>query len=140
MLKPIPEPDADSRQFWEACKEKRFIVQRCTECLTPRYPPSHFCPHCRSTSTEWIESAGEGSIYSWIVVQHPIPRELYGDEVPYVVALIELNEGVRIASNIIGCDPEDIEASAPVKVVFEEAREGVVLPKFKLAGAAHGRA
>jgi uncharacterized OB-fold protein len=131
MLKPIPEPDSESLPFWQACRDRRLLVQYCGDCKTPRFPPTHHCPSCRSSNSEWVESAGRGMVYSWIVIHHPVPREVYGDDVPYVVALVELDEKVRIATNIIGCDPADIRAGMPVSVAFEEVRDGVVLAKFR---------
>jgi len=78
------------------------------DCGHVRFPPTRFCSKCRSIKCEWIESKGEGRVFSWIVVRHPVPRDVYAQEVPYVVALIELEEGVRIPSNVIGCEPEDV--------------------------------
>ena len=133
MLKPIPDADPESQPFWDGCREHRYRIQLCDDCKTPRYPPTRHCPACRSTNSHWIDSSGQGSVHSWIVVRHPIPREVYGDEVPYVVALIDLKEGVRVASNIIGCEPSAVRADMPVSVVFEAVRDGVVLPKFRPA-------
>jgi uncharacterized OB-fold protein len=78
-------------------------------------------------------------VFSWIVVVHPIPREIYADEVPYVVALIDLEEGARMASNIVGCAPGDVTAGMPVEVVFEKLTEEITLPKFRPAVGASDR-
>ncbi|QIE56712.1 Zn-ribbon domain-containing OB-fold protein [Pikeienuella piscinae] len=129
--KPIPVADADSATYWEGCREGRLLIQRCSECETLRFPPNRICAACHSDKVKWVEASGKGRVYSWIVVNHPVPREVYGDDVPYAVALIELEEGVRMVSNVIGCDPHAIAADMSVEVVFESGGEGVVLPKFQ---------
>jgi uncharacterized OB-fold protein len=135
-LKPLPVPDPDSAPFWAGCRAHRLLIQRCTACNAFRYPPGPVCPHCRARDSEWVASAGRGKVYSWIVVTHAVPSEVYAADVPYVVALIELEEGVRIASNIVGCPPAEVRADMRVEVVFDDAAPGVTLPRFKPAGAA----
>jgi uncharacterized OB-fold protein len=135
MLKPLPAPDSDSMPFWDGCRDHKLMLQRCTECGRFRFPPHRFCHRCQSEESEWIEASGKGEVFSWIVVVHPVPREVYAGEVPYVVALIDLEEGVRMASNIVDCDPHAVEAGMPVEVIFRPARDGIVLPLFRPAKA-----
>jgi uncharacterized OB-fold protein len=130
--KPRPALDPDSAPYWEACREHRLIVQRCGQCGKTRFPPGPTCPGCGATDHDWIASSGRGRVFSWIVVRHPVPAEVYAGDVPYVVALIELEEGVRLVSNVIGCVPEDVRANMPVTVVFDDVGE-VPLPKFRPA-------
>jgi uncharacterized OB-fold protein len=80
-----------------------------------------------------MESSGHGRVFSWIVVRHPVPREVYAADVPYVVALIELDEGVRIASNIVGIEPEKVTANMPVRVIFKPVTPEITLPIFEPA-------
>jgi uncharacterized protein len=134
--KPLPVLDSETRPFWEACRERRLVVQRCTECRHTRFPPTRFCARCNSPKAEWIESKGEGKVFSWIVVRHPVPRDIYAQDVPYVVALIELAEGVRIPSNIVGCTPEDVTAGMPVRVTFKPVTDDITLPVFEPAKTA----
>lgn len=129
--KPLPVVDPETRPFWEACREGRLMLQRCARCGHTRFPPTSFCPKCRSAEHEWVESRGRGRVFSWIVVRHPVPREVYAMEVPYVVALIELDEGVRMASNIVGIAPESVTAGMPVRVVFRRATPEITLPLFE---------
>lgn len=131
--KPIPVADADSAPYWEGCRDGRLLIQQCAECETLRFPPNRICGACHSDKMKWIEASGKGRVYSWIVVNHAVPREVYGDDVPYAVALIDLEEGVRMVSNVIGFDPHEIAADMPVEVVFEPGGESVVLPKFRPA-------
>ncbi|MBM3489978.1 MAG: Zn-ribbon domain-containing OB-fold protein [Alphaproteobacteria bacterium] len=132
-LKPLPVPDPDSEPFWQGCKRHRLLLRRCTDCGRLRYPPGPVCAHCGSRAGEWREASGRGRVYSWIVVRHPVPQEVFAAEVPYVVALIELEEGVRLASNLVGCPPEAVAADMPVAVTFEDVSETISLPKFRPA-------
>lgn len=129
--KPLPVPDVETRPFWDGCRAGKLLLQRCTGCGHKRFPPTHFCPNCRSAAQGWVESSGHGRVFSWIVVRHPVPRDIYAGEVPYVVALVTLDEGVRIATNIIGCAPEAVTADMPVRVTFREATAEITLPLFE---------
>jgi uncharacterized protein len=133
-LKPIPVADPDSAPFWAACREHRLMLQKCAACGAFRYPPGPFCPHCRSQSSEWIQSAGRARVFSWIVVTHPVPKDVYAGDVPYVVALVELDEGVRMASNTVGCAPSEVRGDMRVEVQFDDVAPGITLPRFKPAG------
>ncbi len=129
--KPTPVPDAETKPFWDGCNEHMLLLQACTACGHKRFPPTRFCPHCSAAGAEWVESNGHGRVFSWIVVRHPVPRDVYAGEVPYVVALIALDEGVRMASNIVSIAPEDVTADMKVRVVFREAASGLTLPLFE---------
>ena len=128
--KPIPVPDFDSAPFWEGCRQHKLLLQRCAACGHLRFPPSGMCPHCRSTQSDWIAATGRGRLYSWIVIRHPIPREIYGNDVPYVVALVDLEEGVRIPTNM-DCAPDVLVGDMPVEVVFDDVTPDLTLPKFR---------
>ncbi len=129
--KPVPVPDPDTQPFWEGCQQGKLLLQRCDACSRFRFPPGETCPNCGSDRASWVGSSGRGRVFSWIVVVHPVPREIYAADVPYVVALVDLEEGVRMATNIIGCQPGSIVADMPVQVAFERVSEAVVLPKFR---------
>ena len=134
--KPLPAPDVESAPFWSACRDHRLTMQCCSECEHHQYPPATFCEKCRSSKLRWVAVSGRGSVFSWIVVRHPIPSDVFGDVVPYVVALIELEEGPRMASNVIGCDVEAITDGMAVEVVFEDVTPEVSLPRFRPAAGA----
>lgn len=129
--KPLPVADSETRPFWDACQSGKLTIQRCISCGHVRFPPTRFCSKCRSAECEWIESKGQGRVFSWIVVRHPVPRDVYAKDVPYVVALIELDEGVRIPSNIVDCTPEDVTAGMPVSVTFRAVTPEITLPLFQ---------
>ncbi len=128
---PKPWPDADSAPFWDGCAEGRLMVPRCVEAHHPRWPPGPMCPVCQSQNTEWVRAGGEGSVYSWTVVTDPVDAALV-NQVPYIVALIDLPEGVRIIANLVGCEPDAVVAEMPVRLVFED-QEGLTIPNFRPA-------
>jgi len=131
--KPLPGLDIESAPYWQACHDHRLKVMRCADCMQYRYPPTVFCDNCRSPNSELVEVSGRGKVYSWIVVRHPIPREVFGDVVPYVVAMIELEEGPRLATNIIDCNVDAVTDGMPVEVVFDDVTPEISLPKFRPA-------
>lgn len=129
---PLPVADDDTEPFWAACREKRFVVPRCGECGRFRWPPGPMCPNCQSTAVDWVESSGLGRVYSWVVVNHAPHPEL-ADQVPYVVALVELPQGVRVLANITDCESTEIVADMAVELHFEKLRDGSWLPNFRPA-------
>jgi uncharacterized protein len=132
-MKPLPVPDNETRPFWDGCRDHKLTIQKCSACGTFRFPPGPYCAACRSKAVDWIEASGRGKIFSWIVVEHPIPKDVYGSDVPYVVAVVELEEGVRMVSNIVGCDPYSVSAEMPVRVQFDRVNETITLPRFRSA-------
>jgi hypothetical protein len=88
------------------------------------------CPSCQATETDWQEASGRGTVYSWVVAAHPVHPTL-ADQVPYVVGLVELEEGVRVVANVTGCEPEEVAAGMPVELYFEDVAAEVRLPNFR---------
>ena len=82
-----------------------------------------------------MEASGRGRVFSWIVVRHPVPKEVYADEVPYIVAIVALVEGVRMVGNLVGIDPDQVTADMPVVVRFDNVTDDITLPAFAPAGA-----
>ena len=110
---PLPEPDALTQSFWEACRNRRLEVSACDGCGHLFLPPGPCCPNCWSTELSVRAVSGRGRVYSYVVYRrtyHP------GMPAPYVVGLIELDEGPRLISNIVGCEPEDVEIDLPVQL------------------------
>ncbi len=130
-VKPLPVSDDISMPYWEACRRHELVIQRCRDCGIFRFPPASMCHNCHSTQTEWVLASGKGKVYSWIVVVHPVPKHVYDLEVPYVVALVELEEGVRVPTNIVHCDPHRVQAGMPLEVIFDDVTSDVSLPKFQ---------
>ena len=128
--KPLPQPTPWSKPFWEGCKKHSLLIQKCQDCQTVIFYPKMFCPDCLSSNIEWIKASGRGKVYSYMTVYSYQPTE-FQEDLPYVVAVIELEEGVRLMSNIIECPPEKLKCDMEVEVVFEDVTEEITLPKFR---------
>ena len=129
--KPLPRPAPESRAFWEGAAAHRLLLPRCSSCNRFWFPPSERCPHCLSADFAWVESKGKGRIYSFVVytrVYHPA----FADDVPYVVAIVELDEGPRLLSNIVGTPSDKIACDVRVRVTFDDVADGVSIPKFAI--------
>ena len=128
---PLPRPDHDTQPYWDAAAEGRLLVPRCAACGKGHWPPGPSCPWCHSGEIAWGEGPRTGTVYSWVVANHPV-AEVLADQVPYAIALIDLEPGVRVVGNVVGCDPAQIEAGMDVEVFFETREEGVVVPNFRV--------
>jgi uncharacterized OB-fold protein len=128
--KPLPKPNADTRIFWEQCKEHRLTFQKCNDCNHVRWPPALLCPQCHSVSHDGIVSPGRGTVYTF-VVYHQAFHPAFKEDLPYVVAVIKLEEGPQIVSNIVGCDPVKVACDMPVELIWEDITDEFSLPKFQ---------
>ncbi|USZ73600.1 Zn-ribbon domain-containing OB-fold protein [Natronosalvus halobius] len=122
----------DARRFWEAAQEERLIVQRCDECDEYVFPPQDVCAYCWADALDWVEVDGEGRIHSFSTIHVDI-HSTWGDRVPYTVAFVELDEGPFLVTNVVDCEPDDIEIGTAVEVTFGElpAEDGL-FPQFRL--------
>ena len=127
---PVPIPGPETQIFWEGCKEGEFRLQKCDDCGKVIFYPRALCPKCMSDKLSWIKSSGKGEIYSYSV-HHRGATPAF--KTPYVVALVDLEEGVRVMSNIINCDVNDVKIGMKVKVTFESLTDEISLPKFEPA-------
>ena len=132
--KPLPRIDEETKGFWEACQRHELYVQKCGACATLRYYPRAVCPRCLSDRIEWVRCSGRGTVYTFTVT-HQNQAPGFRDTLPYVLAYVELDEGVRMLTNIVGCAPDDVRIGMAVEVVFEDVTPTVTLPKFKPLGA-----
>ena len=130
--KPVPVVNPWAKPFWDAANEEKLIYQRCQDCGANIFYPRIACTECFSDNLDWVEASGKGIVYSYTVVENNSPTA-FAQDCPYVVAIIKLEEGIQMLSNIIGCDPDKIQCDMPVEVVFEKLNEEFKLPKFKLA-------
>jgi uncharacterized OB-fold protein len=128
--KPLPRVDEESRGYWEALARHELYFQRCRSCGTKRFPPRAVCPACLSSSTEWVRATGKGTVYTFTVT-HQNQAPGFRDELPYVFAIVELAEGVRVVTNVVGCPPDAVRIGMPVEVVFEDVTPEITLPKFR---------
>lgn len=121
--------DRESQTFWEGVHDHKLLLQHCDDCNQYIFYPRIICPHCFSDQLTWQETSGQGSIHSFTVVHKAPPQ--FQNETPFVVGIIELEEGVRMMSRIIG-DPNEIAIDKKVSVVYEQINEEVTLPYFKV--------
>ena len=130
---PLPVPSSATEAFWAAAREARLVLPRCDGCGFHWFPPSLACPRCGFERYSWIPASGRGTVFSF-VVYHRVYHRAFKNKVPYVVAVIELEEGPRLISNVVGIAPENVRCDMPVSVVFEELRDGIRIPKFTPSG------
>jgi uncharacterized OB-fold protein len=124
-----PTVDHDDEFFWNGVAEGRLLVRRCAACRRLQHPPSPMCPWCGSLEWDVQELSGRGTLHSWIVSRHPSEP----DDMARIVALVELDEGVRLVSNLVGIDVEEVQNGMPLEVLFAQV-DGVALPQFRPAG------
>ena len=119
-----------SDEFFDGARDGRLLIQRCVDCDDYQFYPRQVCIHCDSTNVEWVQASGRGTVHTFTVIhQQGMPG--WRDETPFVAAVIDLEEGPRMTSNVIECAPTDVRIGAPVAVTFVD--EGpFVLPRFKL--------
>jgi uncharacterized protein len=126
--------DATSQPFWDAAKEDRLSVPKCTQCGTFRMPPSPFCFQCQSRDYDYVDLPGTGAIYSFTVVRHPLHPDLAG-ACPYVSGTVELDgtqgAGARMLVNIIDCDPDSVRIGDRVEIIFEHVNDEMSTPRFR---------
>jgi uncharacterized OB-fold protein len=128
--KPLPRIDEESKGYWEACQRHELVVQRCGGCGTLRHYPRALCPNCLSDQVEWQRCSGRGTVYTFTVT-HQNQAPGFRDALPYVLAYVELDEGVRLLTNLVDCAPDAVRIGMAVEVVFEAATPEITLPRFK---------
>jgi uncharacterized OB-fold protein len=128
--KPLPVKTAENAPYWDSAKAHALELPRCGACGTFRYPPTPFCPRCLSDETEWRAVSGRGTVYSYIVV-HQRYDPSFAEDLPYNVAVVELEEGPRLVTNVVGIDNKDLRIGMPVTITYEDITEEFTLPKFK---------
>ena len=136
MQSTLPEPvaNADSAPYWDAARERRLLIRSCRACGTKHFMPRYLCPACWSDQLEWVPSAGKGSVHSFSIIRRA-PVATFAQKVPYVVALIDLDEGPRMVTNIVGDDALSVRIGERVEVTFEERGDGAMLPQFQRTAA-----
>jgi uncharacterized OB-fold protein len=128
--KPLPIPNPDTKPFWDGCKKHQLCFQKCKACGHIRWPAAIICPECYAKETGWIKAGGRGKVYSF-TVYHQAFHPAFENDIPYVTAIIALDEGPHLLSNLVGCAPEAVFCDMPVEVVWEDVNEEFSLPKFK---------
>ncbi len=135
--KPVPVPDDESRPFFDGAQQGVLLLRRCQACSTFMSPTGGIgtplrprCASCFSADVEWAPASGRGALYSFALM-HQVYDPAFADEVPYNIAVVELDEGVRMTTNVIGCANAELWIGMPLVVTFEHVSEAVAIPKFR---------
>jgi len=125
----VPERTPETAEYWLGCLRHELMIQRCAACGRHQFYPRLLCSACSSRTLDWVRASGRGSVKSFTIIRRAV-SEAYVPDVPYVVALITLEEGPTIMSNVCGCDVAAVRIGLPVEVVFEDWSAEVSIPKF----------
>ena len=131
--KPIPMADEESTEFFEGARRHELMLMRCKNCGAWRLPSRPRCPDCWSTDTEWAQASGRATLYSYGIMHQKFPG--FEDDVPYNFAVVELEEGPRIVSNIVDVANEELRVDMPLRAVFDDVAEDSTVIRFTKAGA-----
>ena len=131
--RPVPQPDDDSREFYEAARRHELMLMRCRSCGAYRLPSRPRCPDCWSTDTEWTRASGRGTLYSFGLMHQKFPG--FEAETPYQYAIVELAEGPRIVSNVVGVPGEEVRVDMPLQAVFDDVSDDATLIRFTKASS-----
>jgi hypothetical protein len=125
-VRPLPRPSKTSQPFWDACRARRLIIQQCESCAGYVFIPQDFCSHCLGRSLQWVDAAGTGSIVTFTTVWRP---QTPAFEIPYVIAVVMLDEGVDLLTNLVDADPVRVAIGDRVQVAFVDV-DDMTLPFF----------
>lgn len=128
--KPLPRPTEDSAPYWAAAHRGELRMQQCRDCGLVRFPPAILCARCLSENHEWTKLSGRATVFSWIVV-HQSQHPAFNADVPYNVAIVELDEGPRLHTNIVGCANADIHVGMRVEASFDKVADDTTLIRFR---------
>jgi len=127
---PIPEDEALTAPFWEAAKRHELLIPRCRHCNRYFWYPRAACPHCLREEWEWARASGHGRLHTFTMVHQPA-HPAFTEDVPYAYAVVQLEEGVRMISNVVECEPDDVAIDMPLEVTFDDVSEQWTLVKFR---------
>jgi len=128
--KPLPHPNEISQPFWDAAKRHELQIQRCNACGAHIFYPREACSECLAADLIWIPVSGKGTLYSYTIAQAPT-HPAFADDVPYVIAIVALEEGPHITTNLVGCRPDQATIGMPVVASFEDVSAEMTLVKFR---------
>jgi hypothetical protein len=128
--KPIPGITPDMKEFFAGAQRRRLMVQKCEGCGMLRFPAYEICTKCLGNGASWVSVSGRGTVFSFNIM-HQLYHPGFASEVPYAVVVVELEEGPKFVSNLVGIKPHDIKCGMPVEVEFEKLSDEVYLPKFR---------
>jgi hypothetical protein len=131
--RPIPQPSPETERFWEGCRRHQLWLPYCLRCEAFYFYPRAFCPRCFGWEVEWRQASGRGTLYTYAIQYR---AQVPGLQAPYVTAIVQLDEGPRMMSNLVGVepDPEQIRCDMPLEVTFEDLSDEISLPLWRPAG------
>ncbi|MGJ9459664.1 Zn-ribbon domain-containing OB-fold protein [Oceanobacillus sp. CF4.6] len=127
--KNFPEPTIETEAYWEGCRNRELLIQQCNQCGKSQFYPRMMCTDCMSRNVHWVKATGKGKVKTYTIIHRAISKA-YSKEAPYVVAIIELREGPCLMSNIVGCNPRDVNVGQEVEVTFQDWSERITIPMF----------
>jgi uncharacterized OB-fold protein len=134
MTKPIEHPrplvDWETRPYWEGAGRQELVLQRCGACGKVQHRPRALCAECLSDRIEWFRASGRGTVHTYTVT-HQNQARGFREATPYVLAYVELEEGVRILTNVVGCEPDQVRIGMPVRVEFDAPADDIAIPRFR---------
>ena len=132
--KPLPTVAGETKAFWDSCRRGQLVIQYCDGCDEYQWYPRGICADCWGESVRWVQSSGRGTVWTYTVTyQNRTPG--FAEDVPYVLAVVELEEGVKMFTNIVDCNPREVTIGMPVEVTFVRANDQITVPYFKPAAA-----
>lgn len=130
--KPLPTIVGETKPFWDSCRQGKLLLQKCDRCWEYQFYPRGICANCWASNVRWVQASGKAKVWTFTVTfQNNTPG--FAQEVPYVLALVELEEGVKMFTNIVDCNPKEVQIGMPVEVAFIQANDQVTVPYFKPA-------
>src|SRR5688572_18227891 len=128
----LPNADLETQEFWDGCKDHKFLLKHCNACGRDHYYPRPFCPTCWSDNVAWKEAAGRGTLYTYSIVPvNDLPP--FNERVPYVAAIVELDEGPRVMTNVEGVAHDELRIGMPLVVDYRPISDDVTIPVFRSA-------
>ena len=126
----LPSPDFETQPFWDGCRDMKFLIRHCNACGEDHFYPRPFCPRCWSDDVTWQRASGRGTLYTYSIVrQNDLPP--FPERVPYVAAIVELDEGPRVMTNVVECEFDALAIGMAVVVVFQPISDDITIPVFR---------
>jgi uncharacterized protein len=130
LVKPLPIPTRWSQPFWDAAREHRLVLRKCSACGYIDHPPYLYCTNCHADEHEWVEASGKATLAAYAINIFGVPFPFWVD-LPYVVALVDLPEGPRMISNIVECEHDQLANGMELEVVFDDINDQITMPKWR---------
>lgn len=128
--KPLPVVQPWSKEFWEGARKHKLLIQECQDCKAKIFYPRQYCSECWSSNLGWVEASGKAKIFTHTITMAGVEQK-FAEDLPYVLAIVNIEEGIRMMTKIVECDPEEVSIGMDVEVVFEDITDEFSLPFFR---------